>query len=162
VEVRRIDVGDWMVVRQLRLRALAEAPEAFGSSYEREAAFTDDVWIRRAAATTNATLVCENDDGEACGIVTLVRDPTDPRMAWLVGMWVAPSQRGTGAANLLVRTALEFAADRNITTVRLHIAEGNDRAERVYCRHGFSRTGARLEAGRPGLVEIEMERTTPG
>jgi GNAT superfamily N-acetyltransferase len=151
-------VADWKIVRDLRLRALADAPEAFGSSYEREVAFPDEVWVDRAAAVANATLVCEIDGG-GCGMVTLVQDGTDARVGWLVGMWVAPTARGTGVADSLVGSVLQWAGDRDIATVRLRVAEGNAAAERLYRRHGFSRTGAILQGDRQGLVEIEMQRT---
>jgi GNAT superfamily N-acetyltransferase len=157
MEVRRVGVSDWEAVRELRLRALADAPGAFGSTYEREVAFADNVWMDRAGSLTNATFVAEVA-GQRCGMVTVVRDDTDPALGWLVGMWVAPSVRGTGVADLLVTSALRWGADEQIETVRLHVADGNGRAERLYRRHGFSRTGATVTNDRPGLVEIEMRR----
>jgi len=36
--VRRAQIGDEAVLRDLRLRAMLDAPDAFGSTYEREAA----------------------------------------------------------------------------------------------------------------------------
>jgi ribosomal protein S18 acetylase RimI-like enzyme len=144
-------------VRDLRLRALADAPDAFGSTYEREAAFADDVWIERAGNADNATYVCAHD-GHACGMVTMMRHESDPPAGGLVGMWVDPASRGTGAADLLVTSAVEWAANHGMPSVFLHVAEGNERAERLYCRHGFVRTGASFANGRPGLVEIEMRR----
>jgi GNAT superfamily N-acetyltransferase len=159
VKTRRVGVADWAVVRDLRLRALADAPEAFGSSYEREVLFSDDVWIGRVGTLTNATFVCEVG-GEACGMVTVVRDTTDSRLGWLVGMWVAPSARGTGAADWLVVSALEWADHQGIGSVRLRVADGNARAERLYHRHAFRRTGETIQGERPGLVEVVMQRTT--
>jgi ribosomal protein S18 acetylase RimI-like enzyme len=158
VEIRRVGVADWEVVRELRLRALSDAPEAFGSSFEREVAFGDDVWIDRLGNETNATLLCETGD-DKCGMVVLVRDERDPRIGSLVGMWVAAPFRGSGAADLLIDSALQFAHDQGVSSVRLHVADGNARAERIYSRHGFIRTGATFTGGREGLVEIEMQRT---
>lgn len=158
MEIRRVGVGDWVVVRDLRLQALSDAPEAFGSSYEREAAFGDDVWTDRLGNAANATLLCETER-EKCGMVTLVRDEDEQLRGRLVGMWVAPPFRRSGAADLLVRSVLRIAHDLGMSNVRLHVAEGNVRAERLYARHGFSRTGETLAGERPGLVEIEMQRT---
>jgi ribosomal protein S18 acetylase RimI-like enzyme len=157
VEIRRVGVADWETVREVRLRALSDAPEAFGSSYDREVAFADDVWIGRLATATNATLLCETE-ADRCGIVTLVRDEKDRRTGFVVGMWVSPSSRGTGAADLLVEAALRWAREQGISTVRLHVAEGNVRAEHLYRRHGFNRTCERFTGERRGLVEIEMQR----
>jgi len=50
ISVRRVRAGEWRALRALRLRALAEAPNAFGSTLARESAFPDDTWRERAAA----------------------------------------------------------------------------------------------------------------
>jgi hypothetical protein len=50
--VRRLQPGEVDVLRRIRLRALLEEPDAYCSTYEGEAAFTDDVWswrLRRGA-----------------------------------------------------------------------------------------------------------------
>jgi hypothetical protein len=47
--VRRLGASEWEAWRSLRLRALAEDPAAFGSTYEREAAWSDDGWRARIA-----------------------------------------------------------------------------------------------------------------
>lgn len=42
--------------------------------------------------------------------------------------------------------------------LRLHVTEGNDRAETLYANQGFARTGRSFVRDRDGLAEIEMER----
>jgi hypothetical protein len=44
VEVRRLRQGEGARIRQVRLRALRDAPYAFSSSFEREADDPADVW----------------------------------------------------------------------------------------------------------------------
>src|SRR5689334_16958559 len=137
METWRAGVDEWPLVRDIRLRALADAPTAFGSNYEREAAFTDDVWIDRVGAAANATFICVHN-GEACGIVTLIRDHDD---GLLVGMWVAPAVRGDGAGDSLIVALLAWADAQGIETVRLNVVETNTAAQRLYARHGFRRVG---------------------
>ena len=48
MEVRQMQSADWKELREVRLRALADAPGAFASTLEREAAYPDDVWRQRA------------------------------------------------------------------------------------------------------------------
>ena len=58
----------------------------------------------------------------------------------LIAMWVAPALRGTGVADSLIDAAVGRAASLAAAGVRLEVAPGNVRAEKVYARHGFAAT----------------------
>ena len=49
VLVRATTMTDWQVLREIRLQALLDAPDAFGSTHAREAAFGEDEWRQRAS-----------------------------------------------------------------------------------------------------------------
>ena len=66
MRVRRAGLGDEPTLRALRLEALTEAPEAFGSTYDRELARTTADWRRWLAP--GVTLLLEVSD-EARGLV---------------------------------------------------------------------------------------------
>jgi GNAT superfamily N-acetyltransferase len=149
--VRLLEVEDWALYRSVRLASLADSPEAFWSSLAREEAFAPDVWQDRLAARN--TFLAETGDGPA-GLAAVV--PDEGAAAELVGMWVAPSARGRGVGDLLVRAALDWAAGRGFAELRLWVFEGNHRAERLYARHGFARTGP-AKPGRPGRDEMQFE-----
>ena len=57
MRVRRVVDGEGEQLRAIRLRALRDAPEAFGSSAEREAAYAPAVWAERAAGAETVTFV---------------------------------------------------------------------------------------------------------
>jgi hypothetical protein len=48
VEIRRLRAGEAARLRELRLRALQDSPDAFASSYEREAELPTAHWKRLA------------------------------------------------------------------------------------------------------------------
>ena len=48
METRQAQAADWETLRQLRLAALADAPDAFASTLEAEVAYPDEVWRQRA------------------------------------------------------------------------------------------------------------------
>jgi len=48
--LRPLTSADAMLLKQLRLTALQDTPAAFGSTFEREASFTDAQWQEKAAA----------------------------------------------------------------------------------------------------------------
>ena len=156
--VRRLTPDDAPLLRSVRLQALVDAPEAFGSTYERELAFTDDVWEARLAPAANPHFVDEDDDGIVQGFVAGIRPGGDPRTIYLAAMWVAPEARGAGSADRLVRSVIEWAGGEGAELVRLYVMENNRPAERVYERHGFVRTGHTVLRERDGLAELEMER----
>jgi ribosomal protein S18 acetylase RimI-like enzyme len=155
--IRRLLPEDRELYRDLRLRAMADAPTAFGSTYEREAGLTDQEWAQRLAPEGFPAFVCTVDD-VAVGLVGYGPSVDDPSIAYLFSMWVDPAARGTGAADALVAEVLRHSAGQGCTVVRLHVTEGNDRAERLSERHGFGRTGESYVRDRDGMREIEMER----
>jgi ribosomal protein S18 acetylase RimI-like enzyme len=154
--VRRAAFGDEPVLRALRLEALAESPEAFSSTLERERARTTDDW-RRWLSPPGVTLLLE-ERGEARGLVAGTRHAEEPGVAYLMAMWVDPRLRGSGAADLLIRRHLEWADEAGARLVRLGVMDANVRARRAYERHGFRLSGTRTQQ-RDGRVELQMERS---
>ena len=74
-------------------------------------------------------------------------------------MWVDPHARGGGTADALVNAVAEWAGEQGFRSLRLHVTEGNDRAEAMYRRTGFVRTGRIFPRDRDQVPEIEMERS---
>jgi ribosomal protein S18 acetylase RimI-like enzyme len=157
VSIRRLGPADREVLKAARLRSLLDAPRAFGSSYEREVTFPDEVWEQRLTEPANSQFAWIGPDGSAGGIATFVADGEDARVGYLVGMWVEPELRGTGAADGLVDAVSGAARRAGASVLRLHVADGNDRAERLYVRHGFRRTGRSIVRPRDAVREHEMQ-----
>src|SRR5579863_6406019 len=157
-EVRQAVIGDVSTLRSLRLEALSDSPEAFGSTYERELARTDADWQRWLAP--GATFILEKD-GEVCGLVAGVLDQLDASVVHLMAMWVRPAARGMGVAELLIDSVKSWAWQGNARQVRLNVFESNSRARRCYERAGFRATGRRFSNERTGDDEIEMAYERP-
>jgi len=154
-QVRRAVSGDESTVRALRLEAMAGAPEAFGSTYERELARTPGDW--RQWLATGATFIAM-DEGRAAGLVAGLHDPADPGVVHLMSMWVDPALRGSGAAEALVASLLAWAETEGARQMRLAVIQTNDRARRFYERLGFRGNGRQGVRERDGAIEVEMER----
>ena len=131
--MRAANVDEWDLLRALRLAALADAPEAFTSTLERERAMPEDEWRMRAG---NSAIAWHGT--EPAGIVGCV--VIDGR-AELVGMWVAPPARRAGTGRALVGWALDRARTLGFDELVLWVAGGNDGAERLYSNCGFELTG---------------------
>lgn len=138
MEIRRLRPDDWELFREVRLASLSDAPYAFASTVEQEAAFDEWQWRSRIERATWFVAVA---DGRPVGLVGgFVEDSGDLH---LIGMWVAASLRGEGVAERLVDAFLAWARERPYPGVLLWVADGNDRARRFYERFGFRGTGER-------------------
>lgn len=156
VGIRRLTPDDIDVLRDVRLRALRDAPDAFWTTYEREVAFGAVDWRRWLISA--ALFVADDGTGaSAAGLAGGMAVPREEGVAVLVSMWVDPGHRGTGLADQLVAAVSAWAASEGRPTVRLHVEERNDRARRCYQRLGFTLTGRRLLRERDGRWELEME-----
>ena len=160
MSLRRAVIGDEPILRELRLQALSDAPDAFGSTYERELARTTADWQRWLSP--GVTFILEEPQG-ASGIVAGGRDASDPAIVHLMAMWVHPRRRGTDAGDRLVAAVLSWARTEAAKAVRLNVVGSNVRARRFYERNGFRPTGQEAVRERDGQIEVQMERAVdPG
>ena len=155
-QVRRAASGDESILRTARLAAMAGAPEAFGSTYERELARTPADWQRWLS--TGATFILMAADRPA-GIVAGLHDAADPAIVHLMAMWVDPVCRGGGGADALVAAVLSWARVEGARAVRLLVIDTNVRARRCYERNGFRATDRQFTRDRDGAIEWQMEHT---
>src|SRR5690242_7119931 len=140
VLVRATTLDDWQAMRGLRLEALRDAPDAFGSTYARDAAFEPAEWHRRATR-----------DGSFLAFIPELAEPAglaggyeeEPGVVELISMFVRPRARGHGVGEALVDTVVAWAKDRGATSVHLWVTESNKAARRLYERCGFTVTPER-------------------
>lgn len=132
--------ADWEEYRDVRLRALAESPAAFGSTLQRERGFDDGVWRERAAS--GRTLLARLR-GAPVGLVTTIEEEGRPEERQIVSMWVDPAVRGSGVGRALVMAALGTVRAQRVRRATLFVADGNEAAARFYERLGFTSTGER-------------------
>jgi len=139
--IERIQPDDWAALRGTRLAALTDSPSAFGSTLERELAFSDADWQARAASSaagSERVTFLARSDSEVVGIVGGF---VDGDAVELVSMWVAPPARGTGLGRSLVERVVEWTTDdTEAARVDLWVVRGNDPALRLYEATGFTVT----------------------
>lgn len=140
--VRLLAGEDWEVLRAVRLAMLLDAPGAYGSSFAREAAFTEETWRER---TEQSVFLAEREDGLPLGAATLLRlDPEDEPE--IVAMWVAGHARGGGIADALVDACRERVVADGAPVVKMHVMLDNPRAVACYTRLGFAFHGGAGDA----------------
>lgn len=138
-ELRVITADDWEAFREVRLRALADSPDAFAVTLAEATAQPEPVWRERAAGPNPVVLAFSGDRPVAMGGLYAPADSAD---AFVWGMWVEPESRGHGVGARLLEGLLDRARARaDDRTVLLHVTEGNDGARHLYVAHGFVATG---------------------
>ena len=164
IRIEPITPQNALIFKAVRLRALQDAPHAFGSTYAKELQLTDAEWINRAARWSGESGVgfLAMDDATACGIAGSFLNEEDPTQAKLISMWTAPTHRQRGIGRSLVNEVLAWADRRNAGTLVLMVTSVNHPAILFYQRLGFTRTG-RTEPypNDPAIVEYEMFRPIP-
>lgn len=154
MEIRHLRPGDEDLLRAIRLRALADAPQAFASTLEREREYAADVWTSRVANERAVNLLAE--DGGPVGTVAVIMK-SRPGVAHLAGMWVAPEARGRGVARLLVEAAVRWARERGLDRLELWVADGNEAARALYAKAGFAHIGDRQPfPANPAIMEDRL------
>ncbi len=133
-----MDADDWARVRAVRLRALREDPDAFGTVLSEDLARPPHAWRERLMQDTAASFVATRE-GNDIGLVT---GAPYAETAGLFGMWVDPSARGLGAGRALVGAVVAWARGQGHVRIRLDVADTNAAAIRLYEGCGFKRTGA--------------------
>ena len=141
MEVRQARAADSEMLRELRLRALADAPDAFASTLEKEAAFPEQVWRQRAEGVAGSVDFIACEDGAGIGMAAIFAEADVPGRMHLVGMWVHPRHRRRGVARALVEQAVRWAEADRASEVVLWVADHNIPARRLYERAGFQPTG---------------------
>jgi GNAT superfamily N-acetyltransferase len=161
VLVRETVTGDWQALRDIRLEALRDAPTAFGSTYQQEAARGEAHWHARIArGGTFLAYVPEVSASEPAGLIGGYQE--DPVTVELVSMYVRPRARGHGVGDALVETVIAWARAKNAKDVHLWVTETNAHARALYERCGFTLTGEHQPLpSDPALGEVAMRRTLP-
>jgi ribosomal protein S18 acetylase RimI-like enzyme len=146
--LRRLGPDDWEDLRDIRLRSLADSPDAFASTLEREQEFTEDDWRRRLSGPVYVV-----DDPRPVAVGGIFDNHGSPHV-W--GMWTDPGHRGRGHARRILDALIPPG-----TSAQLDVNITNGGARAVYQRYGFVGTGE-LEPLRPGSdqrVELMVLRS---
>jgi len=156
-----IQASDWLACKAIRLRALADAPDAFGSTLALESQRDDAAWQQRLAAASASGRDLPLFAMSAAGPVGLAwakADVADPGRVDLFQMWVAPECRGQGIGHALLQHAIGWARAREATCLHLGVTCGDTPARRLYARAGFVVAGppVPLREGSP-LLALDMK-----
>jgi len=155
-QVRRLGVADATAYQALRLRGLAEYPQAFTSSAEEESLRPLEWSVQRLTADPQRPhdlFLGGFVDGELQGLVGLQGRyrPKERHNASVVGLFVAPEASGRGLGRALMNELLRCARARpELLQLDLTVTEGNVAAQALYASLGFTVYGVL-----PSAIRVE-------
>ena len=152
--VRVLDPTDAAAFRTLRIRALREHPEAFGRTPEEVDSL--EVWTERLRVDTGSDLDFVLGAFEADTLVGTAGCHRDHgakqrHIAYIWGMYVVPTQRGTGLGRRLLLAALDRVRTwPDVEQVWLDVTIGNAAARALYASCGFTSIAVKPRALKVG------------
>jgi RimJ/RimL family protein N-acetyltransferase len=138
---RLLGNDEWRLLRDLRLRALAEAPQAFLSTLDRESAWTQNDWMWELRRGDWMAVFA--DDGTIALLGATSESDIATTERYLSYLWVAPAYRRRGIARELVLCMLDRLRSLEVDRVWLWVLDGNESARRLYEALGFVSTHER-------------------
>jgi GNAT superfamily N-acetyltransferase len=157
--IERLDPSSWERLRSIRLRALADEPDAFGSVAASERDYDETAW-RRLTGLGPWWLAVE-DDGDV-GMVAGGRRNPDDRTRWVYSMWVDERWRGRAVAGALLDVVVDWAHSEGASRLGLDVTDRVPRARGFYERYGFAATGVVVPLPRdPTIALAEMVLELP-
>lgn len=144
VKIRRLEAQETALHREIRLRALRDAPDAFGETAAQAEARPSAYWEELTRSVTQPGrhvmfLACQGE--AACGSAYGLRDPERADAARVGGTWVAPSHRRQGIGRALLQAVVSWARECGFGRLRLWAPAASIAALALYRQAGFSETG---------------------
>lgn len=156
LDVERLTPDQWRMWRTVRLRALEESPEAFGStlvdwSGDRD---VEQRWRERLEKVPANFIAYWGGApvGQASGVATDRSGQVE-----LISVWVAPEARGVGVGRGLLDAVREWARDQQAHSLVLSVKVGNAPAIALYEREGFELTTSPVVDGECEMLQ-RLER----
>ncbi len=143
-QIRRLTPADAPVYKEIRLEALQQAPEAFGSTYEQECSQS---LAQFEEVLTKADVLGAFRGTDLLGMAGYRAQAGAKRAhkGVLWGMYVRAAARGTGVARPLVQAILDHARGR-VELVQLSVVSENETAQGLYRSCGFVAYGHEVHA----------------
>lgn len=141
ITISLLDPKDWEDYKKIRLEALQEDPQAFGSSYAKESVQSDAEWQERPQNPLSHIFIAR-DEVKPVGIIGF-RLEIEEKNAHLWGMFVNQNYRGKGLGRKLMEYAIDNAKSiENIHSVTLDVNEEQAAAISMYQSLGFQEYGS--------------------
>lgn len=142
IKVRVLNPNDVQSYKAARLYALKHSPLTFGSRYEDEKAYGDEIFAHRIRHEGgNAVFgAFEGDILLGTAGVFVHERLSEKHRGTLWGVYVMPEARGLALGSLLVQSVINYA-ENHVVVLDAKVVASNDYARRIYYDLGFEKYG---------------------
>jgi ribosomal protein S18 acetylase RimI-like enzyme len=135
MNIRLLEQDDCLIFKTLRLEALLQHPEAFGSSFEEESAMSDAEFLDGFKKSDIFGAFVDNQLVGCAGF--FVQSPLKMRhRGVLFSMYIKPDFRKNGIGDALVKAIISHAKNR-VTQLHTTVVTTNQVALNLYEKNGF-------------------------
>lgn len=144
IVVRRIRPDEGGLLRELRLRSLADAPLAYGQTLAEAFAEPDAAWAEAARSGARGPrrlwIIAERiePDGRRTPVGIATGRRRMPETLLIFSVWVDPSVRRRGVMRRLIGATERWAARTGARRTLLWVIAANEEAVAAYCALGFA------------------------
>ena len=161
MHLRRLERHEVSLHRELRLRALQEAPDSFGETSAEVAARPLSYWEDLTRSVTESgphVMFLAHEGNDVVGSIYGLLDRDQNEAGRVGGMWVEAVWRRRGVGRALLQAVFSWAREQKLTRLGLWAPAHSPAARALYGQAGFRETGKRRALpGNPSLEIIEME-----
>ncbi len=135
MNIKLLEKKDWQAFKALRLEALIQHPEAFGSSFAEESQLNDDTLQQRFSGCDFFGAFV-HDELIGCAGFFVYSSEKMAHRGCLFSMYTKKTHRGRGVAGALIKAIIAHAKE---SVIQLHttVVTTNHIALRLYQNHGF-------------------------
>jgi ribosomal protein S18 acetylase RimI-like enzyme len=149
MQVRRLTEDDLDALWTVRLQALKDNPEAFGSTYDETLVRGKESFRQRLAPGDEVFYLGAFEGASLVGIVGFFREREMKvrHKGYVVSMYVLPNQRGRGVGRVLMQELIAQAKRIDgLEQLHLAVVTTNSAASQLYCTLGFEVYGTEPRA----------------
>jgi len=161
--IKKVAVKNWEKFKEIRLEALKNNPEAFGSSYEEEVQRSDERW-RISLANKNKTVFLALDRKIPIAIATISYESMIKmnHLANIYSVYVKPEYRGRAISSKLIKSILaDVKKKKRIKKIKLNVVTTQLPAINLYKKFGFkiiAKLSKEVKLGKRYYDEYMMEK----
>lgn len=142
ISIRQLQVGDWLLFKRLRLKALQSDNAVFGANYNDEVQKNDAYWQEILTNPDNAIFALLDGD-KPIGLTAISYNCDDPdrASAMMWASWLEREYRSRGLSKYFYEARLKWAEDKgDIERVYVGHREGNLSSRNANQKFGFAYT----------------------